>query len=328
MTDKYSTTGCWPESLPGLGKDELLRLADRMLPGFKSLLAQEKISENEAFIESLKCLYIPLCAWIASRQKDKPLIIGINGAQGAGKSTLTRILAAILELGFDRKVVSFSIDDLYLSRGQRADLARDVHPLFKTRGVPGTHDAKLGISILNHFLRNNDSEIRIPMFDKSIDDRSPETSWTQVSGISDIVIFEGWCVGSIAEDEVSLDVPVNELEKMEDKDAIWRKYANSKLDGVYAELFSLIDVLLMLKIPSFDKVYEWRKLQEKKLKESIIEGSDIKNKTMSESEIDRFIMHYERITCHTLDEMPARADVVMSLDDDHRVSKVIVRGKE
>lgn len=323
VIDKHSTIGCWPEYLPGPGTDELLRLTDKMLPGFKALLAEEKIPENEAFIESLQCLYIPLCAWLVSQQNDRTIIVGINGSQGSGKSTLTKILSAILEQGFNKKIVSFSIDDLYKTHAQRLELAGDIHPLLETRGVPGTHDAELGISILNHFIQSDDSKIHIPVFDKSIDDRMPEMNWTQANGNCDIVIFEGWCVGSIAEDEHSLQPAMNELERVEDKDVIWRKYVNLQLDGVYAELFSLIDVLVMLKIPDFNKAYEWRQLQENKLKESIAESSDIKNKIMSDSEIERFIMHYERITRHTLDEMPERANIVLELDNDHHVKKVI-----
>lgn len=328
VTDKSHTPGCWPVGLAGLDKDELLQLADRLLPVFKSLLAEEKIPEDEAFIESLKCLYIPLCAWLVNQQKNKALIVGINGSQGSGKSTLSRILTAILELGFNKKIVSFSIDDLYLSRDQRAELAEEVHPLLETRGVPGTHDVALGISILNQLIQGNGSELLIPVFDKSIDDRMPESRWTRVSPGCDIVIFEGWCVGSVAEGENTLSSPINELEKQDDQDAVWRSYVNHQLQGDYAEWFSLIDVMVMLKIPDFEKVYEWRKLQEQKLKTSLVENQAVTDKTMSETEIERFIMHYERISRHTLNEMPARADVVMQLGDDHRVSKVIVRSKQ
>ena len=327
MIDKSHTFGCWPDSLAGLDKDELQLLADGLLPVFKSLLAQEKIPEDEAFIESLKCLYIPLCAWLVRQQKDKALIVGINGSQGSGKSTLSRILAAILELGFNKKIVSFSIDDLYLSRDQRTKLAEEVHPLLKTRGVPGTHDVALGISILNQLIQGNGSKLLIPMFDKSIDDRIPESSWTRVSTDCDIVIFEGWCVGSVAEDQQALQLPVNELEKLEDTDAVWRNFVNHQLQSDYADWFSLIDILVMLKIPDFKKVYEWRKLQEQKLKASLVDNQTVTDKTMSETEIERFIMHYERISRHTLNEMPARADVVIALGDNHRVSNVIVRGK-
>jgi len=328
VTHSHHTTGCWPENLPGLDKHKQQQLEQRLLPVFKSLLAQEKIPHDEASVEILKCLYIPFCSWLASQQKDKALIVGLNGSQGSGKSTLSRILTSILELGFDKKVISFSIDDFYLTRAQRTDLARDVHPLFKTRGVPGTHDTALGISILNQIIQENGSQLDIPVFDKSIDDRLPESQWTRVNADCGIVIFEGWCVGSMAEDPQALQSPVNELEKQEDADAAWRNYVDDQLQHNYAEWFSLIDLLVMLKVPDFTKVYEWRLLQEQKLKASLSDEKNTKHKTMSRPEIERFIMHYERISRHTLNEMPARADVVMELGDDHRVSNVIVRNKQ
>ncbi|MFW2371794.1 MAG: hypothetical protein ACN4GM_01635 [Gammaproteobacteria bacterium] len=328
MTHKPHTKASWPGRLPELDTHKQQQLEQRLLPVFESLLAEERIQQDQAFIEGLKCLYIPFCAWLIKQQKDKALIVGINGAQGSGKSTLTRILAAILEQGFDKKVISFSIDDFYLARDRRAELAGDVHPLFKTRGVPGTHDSALGISVLKQLLQGNGSELVIPVFDKSIDDRMPESSWTRVKSDADIVIFEGWCVGSVAEEQQALVSPVNELEAMEDEGAVWRRYVNHQLQSEYAEWFSFIDILVMLKIPDFNKVYEWRLLQEQKLIASLADDQNRKDKTMSEPEINRFIMHYERISRHTLNEMPARADVVMQLRDDHRVGNVMLRSKQ
>jgi D-glycerate 3-kinase len=39
---------------------------------------------------------------------------------------------------------------------------------------------------------------------------------------------------------------------------------------------------------------------------------------MSNSEVEAFIRHYERLTRHLLAEMPARADVLVRLDADRR----------
>ena len=308
-------------------KYERLSLADKMLLEYKSILYKEKIQEDEALTRALECLYIPFCAWLVSQIKDKPLIVGINGAQGSGKSTLTKIIGALLEIGFNKKVVSFSIDDLYKTREQRYKLASDIHPLLATRGVPGTHDAKLGIDILTQLVSKSDFVLSIPVFDKSMDDRLPESLWNRVRGRCDIVLFEGWCVGSIAEDEQALETPINLLEDIDDSARIWRTYVNQQLAADYAELFSFIDVLVQLKIPDFSKVFEWRKLQEQKLKAAMVDSQSMIDMTMSESDIERFIMHYERITRHTLEEMPTRANVVMELGDDHRVSNVILRSE-
>src|SRR5690606_17592449 len=54
----------------------------------------------------------PLADRIASEEK-RPLLVGINGAQGAGKSTLCKFLEQLLaERGLH--AVTLSIDDLYL----------------------------------------------------------------------------------------------------------------------------------------------------------------------------------------------------------------------
>lgn len=325
MSNSDQSTNQWPKSHTSLNNSELQQLNEKLLPIFKQTLSQEKISFNFSFNDTLKNLYTPISAWLAGQKKDTPLIIGINGSQGSGKSTLTHILSDLLEQGFNKKVISLSIDDLYKTNAERSELAQSVHPLFKTRGVPGTHDAILGLSIIKHLLTKNPSEVRIPIFDKAIDDRLPESEWRGYDGTCDIIIFEGWCVGSIAQEESELLKPVNKLEKLDDPDASWRRYVNQQLAGIYSELYSQIDILLMLKIPDFNKVFEWRKLQEEKLRATLTDKPDKITKTMSDTEINRFIMHYERITRHTLNEMPDRCDIVFELGNDHRVKKVVAR---
>lgn len=325
MTDLSKVNSSWPASHIPQNMHEFSHLNDNLLPFFKSLFAQEQIELSSSFLKAIKQLYIPFCAWLSNKQKNEALIIGINGSQGSGKSTLTKILSLILEQGFNKKVVSFSIDDLYKSSVQRQELAKTVHPLLATRGAPGTHDVDLGISILNHIRHKNPAELLIPEFDKSLDDRLPVTSWKKFTGTCDIVLFEGWCVGAIAQEKQALITPVNELEKKADPDGVWRRYTNNQLNEIYSDLFSLIDILVMLKIPDFNKVYEWRKLQEHKLRTSTDEDDKDKNKTMTDLEVENFIMHYERITRHTLNEMPERSDIVFELGNNHQVKNIITR---
>ena len=317
----------WPQSHTPLEPSKLKQLTDSLLPVFKQTLAREKIPFDTAFSDTLQYLYIPLSAWLAGHKNNGPLVIGINGSQGSGKSTLTQILCDLLEQGFNKKVVSLSIDDLYKTRAERSELAKSVHPLFKTRGVPGTHDVDLGMSIIQNLQKKNTHEVQIPVFDKAIDDRLPESNWNKFTGECDIILFEGWCVGSVPQKDSDLIDPINELEKTDDADSIWRNYANNQLQESYSELYSLIDVLLMLKIPDFDKVYEWRKLQEEKLRTSQSAQQNKHSKTMTDSEIDRFIMHYERITRHTLNEMPERCDILFEIGKNHRVNNVTARCK-
>ena len=45
---------------------------------------------------------------------------------------------------------------------------------------------------------------------------------------------------------------------------------------------------------------------------------------ISDFELDRSIMHYERLTKHILDEMPRRADIVFFLDQSHDVGRLAI----
>ncbi|MGB2131378.1 MAG: hypothetical protein ACPHXW_08095, partial [Marinobacterium sp.] len=224
----------------------------------------------------------------------------------------------------------FSIDDLYKTRADREAMAESIHPLFVTRGVPGTHDVQLGIDIIDSLCRDEPGQVtKIPVFDKSIDDRCPDFVWQEWVGGADLIVFEGWCVGAQPQPDASLDEPVNALERDEDPDAIWRRHVNEQLKGPYAELFSRIDVLLMLCVPSMDAVFEWRSLQEKKLAERVRYIYDTQQPTdhlriMNEDEIQRFIQHYERLTRAMLEQMPDQADVTLFLNENHKIADIRV----
>ena len=327
MTDSNKHKPGWPRLLTENEAITLASLSESLLPGFKQLLAEEKISSNEEFEHIHQHVYLPFCHWLVQQQKDQPLVIGINGSQGSGKSTLTRILKYLLESGFNKKVAYLSIDDLYKTREQRQQLATTIHPLLKTRGVPGTHDTELGIDILTKLKNTKPESVSIPVFDKASDDRLDESEWQQHHGECDFILFEGWCVGTVAEDEQALEQAVNILEQTEDKNASWRQYVNQQLKDDYASLFSHIDIQLLLKIPDFSKVYEWRQLQEQKLaaKTQQHAPTDKKHDIMDQQQVKRFIMHYERLTRHTLNEMPERCDVIFELGDDHMIKAVRAR---
>ncbi len=264
--------------------------------------------------------YLPLAEKIAvwSVAHDGPLVVGVNGAQGTGKSTLSKVLALALGQGHQRRCAVLSIDDIYLTKAERRQLADGIHPLLATRGVPGTHDVSMGCNLINRF--KNQQPVTLPVFDKSVDDRAPEGQWVSHLEPVDIVLFEGWCVGATAQVENDLVQPVNHLEKNEDAGACWRKYANDQLNGPYAELFAHIDRLVMLKAPGFDCVHQWRSTQEEKLRLKS-DSAHTNNALMDEQQIERFIMHYERITRWMLAEMPGRADCVLELNPGHQVTK-------
>ena len=327
VTDSKETNSDWPVPLTEQETIYLASLSESLLEGFNQLLKNEKIESNESFELTHQHIYLPFCSWLIKQKKDIPLVIGINGSQGSGKSTLTRILKYVLESGFDKTVACLSIDDLYKTREQRLQLAKTVHPLLQTRGVPGTHDTTLGINILTQLKSKQAKPVLIPVFDKAIDDRLDKSRWQPHHGECDFILFEGWCVGTTAEDEQSLKQDINELERNEDKDTSWRQYVNQQLKNDYAEMFSHIDIQLLLKIPDFRKVYEWRQLQEQKLETKTKAKATIDRQPglMDKEQLKHFLMHYERLTRHTLNEMPDRCDVIFELGDDHMIKNVKAR---
>ncbi|MCP8897933.1 phosphoribulokinase [Gilvimarinus xylanilyticus] len=284
-----------------------------------------QLSLNEPLAASLCQLYQPLAAHCAAEvcdRSDSAYLVGVNGAQGTGKSTAASILKRLLETGYGLKVCALSIDDLYLSRAERNRLAREVHPLLATRGVPGTHNLPLALDTFSQLNAATPGlKTAIPRFDKSQDDCVPEAQWDGISGRPDVIIFEGWCVGARAQRVSDLSVPVNSLEVNEDPDGHWRRYVNDALTD-YQALFAQLDLLVMLKAPSFAQVLEWRQLQEQKLRDSLTPEQLKHSRVMSESDIERFIAHYERLTRWMLSEMPARADIVLALGADHQVAQI------
>jgi len=234
---------------------------------------------------------------------SRPVVIGIAGAQGSGKSTLAR---AALDACNARGLAAarLSIDDLYLTRAERQALAREIHPLFATRGVPGTHDIALGHVLFDALAHGE--PVSLPLFDKARDDRSAASRWPRAPRDCQVLLFEGWCVGARPQADEDLAKPVNELERLEDPQAIWRRHVNDALGSDYRRLFARIDRLAMLAAPGFEVVFDWRMQQESELRE----GPGV----MDRAALARFISHYERLTRHMLAEMPARADLLVRLD--------------
>lgn len=267
--------------------------------------------------------FMPLATAIYTHQSqvNSPIVVGINGAQGSGKSTLTDLLVLLLDQQFNLNTIGLSIDDFYLTKQQRNELAPTIHPLMATRGVPGTHDVELAIEII-HKLIKGDVNVAIPRFNKAIDDRYPEDNWDQVTDKIDVVFLEGWCVGAQAQSNEQLRDPINALESEYDSTASWRQYVNQQLTDTYPALFETIDRWIMLKAPSFDCVYAWRLEQEHKLRDNLKD----KSATMNDRQIAFFIQHYQRITEHILQTLPNKVDYLFELNEDRQIIKSIWKG--
>lgn len=237
-------------------------------------------------------------------------VLGICGAQGSGKSSLAAALEHRLN-GVGVPCARLSLDDLYLSRAARQKLAAAVHPLFATRGVPGTHDLALGLATLAALERGEPAAL--PRFDKGSDEPMLRADWPRAPARCRVLVLEGWCMGAVPQSPGELALPVNALEAQEDPQGIWRGHANTALGGEYQNLFARIDALVLLAAPGWDIVARWREQQEAELRAT---GA---KRAMSPAQIARFIQHYERLTRHILTEMPARADLTVRLDAQRRI---------
>jgi D-glycerate 3-kinase len=266
-----------------------------------------------------KAMVDPLCRPLADaiagwrREALRPIVVGICGPQGSGKSTLCTVIAALLAER-DLRTAVLGLDDLYLPKARRATMAAAIHPLFQTRGPPGTHEVALGLRLLESLTRDTASgDVALPTFDKASDDRRPPDQWPHIQTPIDVVLFEGWCVGARPQASAALAIPINALEAEEDPTGRWRASVEAALAGPYQTLFERLDRLILLKAPSFEQVYTWRAEQEAALAGRLDAAPDPSGRTMSPDELRRFIMHYERLTRHILTEMPSRADVVVEL---------------
>ena len=269
----------------------------------------------DGFAAEVERLHAPLAARIAAVAMGPAFVVGICGPQGSGKTTTVRVVAALLAAR-GLTVATLSLDDLYLPRADREALAREVHPLLRTRGVPGTHDVALGLAVLDGLA--GEGETALPRFDKATDDRAPAEAWPVVAGPVDIVLFEGWCVGARPEPAEALAAPVNALERERDADGTWRAHVNAVLAGPYRALFARLDLLVLFTAPDFETVLAWRREQEAKLRERL--AATGQGGAMTDDQVAVFVQHYERLTRHITREMPARADLVVALDRGRRSS--------
>lgn len=247
-----------------------------------------------------------------SRAGVGPPVIAVVGAQGSGKTTLAR--AAAERFGG----VQISIDDVYLTRARREAMAEDVHPLFLTRGPPGTHDLRmLGRLIKALGTARPDDKTLIPDFDKRADDRRPIRDWRIFEGRPRAILIDGWCLGALPEDEADLAEPINALERERDPDGTWRRAVNGFVAGAYADFAARFDAIVFLQAPGFDVVLDWRSQQEADLLKIPRSRLPVEERRR----LAVFIQYFERITRRMLDGRVV-AHTVVPLDRDRRPGSI------
>ena len=246
----------------------------------------------------------------------KTIIVGIQGGQGTGKTTIVQFLEKQLKKkGFN--VQSFSIDDYYKSWKERKALQQKYpsNPFYHiSRGLPGTHRVKFLLETLQKTKAGKDFEI--PVFDKSLYDGKGDvlSKTRKVKGRQDFVIVEGWCVGM---PEVSSQKFLEICDKNNNIKKLDPKLQDHKivlgfLKG-YQPIWKLLDYQIMLKADSPEVHKKWRLLQEKRLKA-------VKGMGMSKKEVHAFVEPFLPFTyvCYDL----IKPDVKILIDEKHNFYKI------
>ena len=270
----------------------------------------------------LSDIVIPLSLYFHNHfpKSEKPYFLCFTGGQGSGKTTLSFFVQKVLTEILNRPSMGFSIDDIYKSQEERKSLAKEIHPLCYVRGVPGTHDINMGLDLIEKLSCAKPNTVtRIPSFCKPEDQHYPQEIWPTYRGKPDFIFFDAWCGGARPVPEENWSPPFNKLEMEEDPNGIWSKWSNKELSKDYQTLFSKFDLLLMIKVPSMDFVYESRWIQEQTLAKTISDPA-LKDKIMTKEEVYRFVMHYERLTHYILEELPSFSDIVLSRDGEFKFS--------
>ena len=286
-------------------------MSGERVQAFHSAFAVESwLSQNAVLsAENRHSLAETVSRLVSRTDTDRKLTIGIAGAPGSGKSTLSRTFVHCLnEMGTTACLLS--LDDYYLDRPGRERMARDVHPLFRQRGVPGTHD-------IDRLKRDHDrirageiEGLQLPVFDKSEDNRMPPSHWKSLESAPQIIVIEGWCIGATPQKPSELDDPVNDMERLRDADGSWRRTASKAWQRMHSDLDRRLDQVWYIRVPDWDCVVDWRWQQEQEL---------ARKNLQSRLEVMHFLACFERIVSHMQQSCPEWADLVLETDREHNI---------
>ncbi|CAK7212543.1 hypothetical protein SBRCBS47491_001501 [Sporothrix bragantina] len=235
----------------------------------------------------------------------RPFIVGINGVQGVGKTTLVQTLYETLQDREGLETLVVSIDDFYLTHADQTALAaaQPDNALVQVRGEPGTHDTALLTSFFEAVCSGQPAHV--PEYDKAAfsgkGDRAaptPENPGRLVNGPGQrplqVIIVEGWCVafraatpdaveakwrqsGASPESKLSSKLHTHKLEHL--------LFVNEKLAAYDAAVTNRIDALIHLDAEKTPYVYDWRREQEAALRQARGTG-------MTDEQVEQFVDAY------------------------------------
>ncbi|GES73682.1 P-loop containing nucleoside triphosphate hydrolase protein [Rhizophagus clarus] len=247
---------------------------------------------------------------------NKPLIVGLNGTQGSGKTTIACELVKSLKTTNDLSVVTCSIDDFLLTYKEQCLLAEKNfgNKLLEFRGQPGTHDILLGKQILQELcdvqqkyselqekleeggnLKFNNLNVSIPNYDKSLNngrgDRSP--NWNVVLPPVHIILIDGWSLGF-------KHLPYSKLKEVYDNASSCSKLKshplshleiiNENLKQYEENWYPFFDIFICIDAEDINYVYQWRLEQEHNMKKM---GKNGMSDDQVKDFIDRYMPSYE-----------------------------------
>ena len=268
----------------------------------------KKITNQDLDIEYIEKNYLKILFKLKSKNK-----IMIAGSQGSGKSSLSKLIKLYLEKFCYKSVVIISMDDFYLSKNQRTQLSKNIHPLFLTRGVPGTHDFELMNKKIKQIF-NKEFPIYLPIFDKVSDTR--KRTYKKVLK-ADVIILEGWCAGAQPVDINYLQKNFNNLEKHKDKNFIWRNSYNKYLNE-YQKLFSQFNFFIYFQFNQWDHVLNWKYKQELELR-------DKKKDLGLKKYLREFIQYYEKVSKWMHLKVPKYCNILIKLDAHQKIKSINLR---
>jgi D-glycerate 3-kinase len=264
-------------------------------------------------------LWLPLAMQLheARLHQQRPLIQGILGGQGTGKTTIASVLAIILHY-FGQRAIAISLDDLYKSYTERQTLQQQDSRLI-WRGPPGTHDVDEGIRVLDRLRQPTEEPIAVPRFDKSLHHGAGDRVEPESIAPADIVFFEGWFVGARPIAESAFVQPPHPIVSPDD-----RKFAldsNQRLK-TYLPLWQRLDRLIVLYPVDYRLSQQWRKEAERKM---IMQGKT----GMSDAQIEQFVEYFWKalhpdLFIRPLTQNPDLADLIIEINPDHTPGRVYV----
>lgn len=254
---------------------------------------------------------------IEESKKHNTFIVGIQGGQGTGKTTLVDFLKRRLKKqGF--KIQSFSIDDFYETYDYRKRFS-DQHkgnPFYQiARGMPGTHKVKLLKQTLAKIKAGKPFEI--PIFDKSKHGGSGDVSrrTIKVKERQDFILFEGWCVGipKISSKGLINICKKNEIPLQEIDPQLKYHPVVLKLIKDYLPIWKYLNYMIMLQADSSLLHHKWRLQQERELRKKKRQG-------MNKDKIETFVSVYLPLTYVCYEKI--KPDVKIMINSRHELYKM------